>query len=83
MWLVPSSLRKKKGEFHRLGRERLRGRILSIHDDADDAGFENEEGFHGTLPLDLLSRLTSNKDEEMMTMAEMEVHLPLLIIGGS
>lgn len=40
------------------------------------------KGF-GALPLGLLSRLTSNKGEGMMTMAEMEVNLPHLVIGGS
>lgn len=69
MWLVASSLGKQKEEFDRLGRERLQERMLSIHDEADDVRFENEEEFHGALPLDLLSRLTSDKGEEMMTIA--------------
>lgn len=83
MWLVPPSLRKQTEEFDRLGWKRLQKRMLSIHDKADDFRFENEEGYRGALPRDLLSRLTSNKDEEIMTMAEMEVNLPLLVIGAS
>lgn len=83
MWLVPPSLRKQKEEFDRLSRELLQKRTLSIHDKADDVGFENEVGYHGALPRDLLSHLTSNKSEGIMTTAEIEVNLPLLIIGAS
>lgn len=83
MWLVPPSLRKQKEEYNRLGRERLQKRMLSIHDEADDVGFENEEGYHGALPRDLLSCLTSNKGEGIMTTAEIEVNLPLMVIGAS
>lgn len=83
MWLVPPSLRKQKEEFDRLSRELLQKRTLSIHDKADDVGFENEVGYHGALPRDLLSHLTSNKSEGIMTTAEIEANLPLLIIGAS
>lgn len=83
MFLMPPSLRKQKEEFDRLGRERLQKRMLSTRDEADDVGFENEEEYYGALPRDLLSLLTSNKNDGMMTMAEMEGNLPLLVIGGS
>lgn len=84
MWLVPPSLRKQKEEFDRLGRDCLQKRMLRIDDKADDGGFENEEGYRGALPRDLLTSLMSSKqDEGIMTMAEMEVNLPLLVIGGS
>lgn len=82
MWLVPPSLRKKKEEYDRLGRERLQKRMLSIHDEADDVGFENEERYHGALPRDILSRLMSNKGEGIMTTAEVEGSLPLMVIGA-
>lgn len=83
MLLMPPSLRKQKEEFGRLGRERLQKRILGTHDEADAVGFENEEEYNGALPQDMLSLLISNKGDGMMTMAEMEESLPLLVIGGS
>lgn len=82
MWLVPPSLMKQKEEFDRLGRYPLQKRMLSTHDEVDDGGLENEEGYHGASPRDLLSRLMPIKGERTMTVAEMEVNFPLLVIGG-
>lgn len=83
LWLVPPSLTKQKEEFDRLGQDRLLERMLSTDDEVDHNGFEGKEGCDGALPSDILSHLRSGKGGGIMTMAEMEVNLHVLIVGGS
>lgn len=71
-WLVPSSLMKQMEEFDRLGRDRVRKRMLNADDELDTAS-----------PSDVLSHLKSRKSRAIMTLAEMEVTLPHIIIAGS
>ncbi|MCJ1348473.1 hypothetical protein MMC31_006705 [Peltigera leucophlebia] len=77
VWLVPTSLIKQKEEFESLGRDRVRKRMLSADDEIDGEGVEDSK------PSDLLSHLKLSNCEKIMTMAEMEAELHLVIIAGS
>ena len=74
VWLLPSSLINKKEEFDRLGRDRVRKRMLIADDEADG---------EGASPSNVLSHLKSSNGERIMTMAEMEANLHLLVVAGS
>lgn len=82
LWLVPPSLLKQQEVFDRLGRDRVRKLMLRIADEVDDNGVEDKEGHDGALPRNILSHLKSNKDEGIMTIAEIEANLHALVIGG-
>lgn len=78
--LLPPSLIKQKEEFDRLGRDRVRKRMLS---EVDDDGVESKEKYDRALPTDLLSHLKSSNHGKIMTLAEIETNLHLVIIAGS
>ena len=90
--LVPPSLIKQKEEFDRLGRDRVRKLMLSTidevdedddDDDDDDDGVESKKRHDRALPTDVLSYLKSSNHGGIMTLAEMEANLHLIIIAGS
>lgn len=86
MWLVPTSLInfKQMEEFERLGRDRVRKRILSADDEIDGEGAEdNDKGYGRASPTDVLSHIKLSNCGATMTMAEMEADLHLLAIAGS
>ena len=82
LWLVPPSLLKQQEVFDRLGRDRVRKLMLRIADEVDDNGAKDKKGHDGALPRNILSHLKSNKDEAIMTIAEIEANLHALVIGG-
>ena len=85
LWLVPPTLIKQKEEFDRLGRDRVRELMLSTVDDKvnDDDGVESKERYDRASPTDILSHLKSSNHGGIMTLAEMEANLHLIIIAGS
>lgn len=85
LWLVPLSLIKQKEEFDRLGRDRVRELMLSTVDDKvdDDDGVESKDRYDRASPTDILSHLKSSNHGGVMTLAEMEANLHLIIIAGS
>lgn len=82
MWLVPSSLVKQKEEFEKLGRDRELKRILSADDEVGGEGVDSK-GYDRASPSDVLSHLKSSNSEGIVTMAEMEANLRLLVLAGS
>lgn len=74
---------KQKEEFERLGRARVRKRMLSTDDEIDEEGAEDNKGYGRAWPSDVLSHLKSSNCGATMTMAEMEADLHLLVIAGS
>ena len=85
MCLVPTSLIKfkQKEEFDRLGRDRVRKRMLSADDEIDGEGAEDNKGYGRASPSDVLSHLKSSNCGAIMTMEEMETDLHLLVVAGS
>ena len=84
MWLVPASLVKQKEEFDRLGRDRVRKRMLSADDEVDGEGVDyNKKGYDRASPSNVLSHLKSSNAGAIMTIAEVEATLHLVVIAGS
>lgn len=87
LWLVPASLIKQKEEFDRLGRDRVRKLMLSSvdeeADDDDNDDVESKERYDRASPSNILSHLKSSNHGGIMTMAEIEANLHLIIIAGS
>ena len=84
MWLVPTSLIKQKEDFERLGRDRVRKRMLSVDDEVDgEEDEDNNKGYDRASPSNVLSHLKSSNAGAIMTMAEMEANLHLLLLAGS
>lgn len=85
IWLVPTSLTKKKEEFEQFGRDRVRKRMLNADDEADGEGIEDNKAYDRASPSSVLSHLKSSNGngERIMTLAEIEFTLHLLVIAGS
>lgn len=81
--LLPTSLIKQKEGFERFGRDRVQKRMLSADDEVDEEGAGDNKEYGRASPRNLLPHLKSSNYEKIMTMAEMEADLHLLIIGGS
>ena len=60
VWLVPTSLIKQKEEFERLGRDRVRKRMLSADDEVDGQEAEDKKEYGRASPSDILSHLKSS-----------------------
>lgn len=83
LWLVPLSQIKQKNEFDQLGRERVRKQMLSADDKFDGDGVKDNNDYDRASPSNVLSHLKSSKSGATMTLAEMEVTLPQIVIAGS
>ena len=85
MRLLPTSLVKtsQKDEFNRLGRDSVRKRMLSADGEIAREEVEDKKGYGRALPSDVLSHFKLSNCGEIMTMAEMEADLHLLVVAGS
>lgn len=83
MRLLPTSLEKQKDEFERLGRDRVRKFMLSDDDVVGGEAVEDKKGYDRASSSNLLSHFKSCSIGDIMTIAEMEANLHILVIAGS
>lgn len=86
LWLMPPSLVKLRGQFERLGWDRVRKlkRIVDGDvDKVDETEIEDEKGLRRATHSDLMSHLKSDESSAVMTLSEMVETFQFIVAASS